>query len=286
MTATFPASQQAAARAAFGLFSPVQGLRIFDRGTPSGHEPRVVEVAPRTWFIQPGMVNIALFETDEGLLMVDAGCAGDGPSLLQAVRSISDKPLHTVVYTHGHSDHAFGLWAFLEAGERPRIVAHRNVPAHFERYMKTSGLNALVNGQGGPKPWEYAARGGLEGRRFAWGDELVGDDGQWRCNIWQGAFPVHNTLEDGHLGTAPVASYPANGYGLHDMAGNVWEWCADRFDPGWYSVSPTMDPTGPEAAESTTSAACVAIRVPVSGRASHEGARRSRLGQRTTQEET
>lgn len=97
--------------------------------------------------------------------------------------------------------------------------------------------------------WEYAARGGLEGRRFAWGDELVGDDGRWRCNIWQGAFPVHNTLEDGHLGTAPVASYPANGYGLHDMAGNVWEWCADRFDPEWYSVSPSVEPTGPETGE-------------------------------------
>lgn len=153
MTITFPPNQQAAARAAFGLFSPTQGRRIFDRDTGSGFAPRIEEVAPRTWFIQPGMVNVGLFETDEGLLLVDAGCAGDGPSLLEAVRSVSDQPLHTVVYTHGHSDHAFGLWAFLEAGERPQIVAHRNLPLHFERYMKTSGLNAAVNGQLPPKPW-------------------------------------------------------------------------------------------------------------------------------------
>lgn len=143
----FPENQQAAATAAFGLFNIVQGLRVFDRETGSGFEPRVVEVAPRTWFIQPGMVNVALFETDEGLLMVDCGCAGDGPALLEAVRSVSSKPLHTVVYTHGHCDHAFGLWAFLDAGEHPEVVAHENVPAHFRRYIKTSGLNARINGQ-------------------------------------------------------------------------------------------------------------------------------------------
>lgn len=77
--------------------------------------------------------------------------------------------------------------------------------------------------------WEYAARGGLEGRRYPWGDELR-PDGLWRCNIWQGAFPRTNTEEDGHSGTAPVREYPPNGYGLHQMVGNVWEWCADAFD--------------------------------------------------------
>lgn len=147
MSRTFPANQQAAARASFGLFDPEQGTRIFDRSRGSGFDPRLVEVAPRTWFIQPGMVNAGLFETDEGLLLVDCGCAGDGPALLRAVRSVSAKPLHTVVYTHGHSDHAFGLWPFLEDGEQPEIVAHRALPAHFERYIKTSGLNARINNQ-------------------------------------------------------------------------------------------------------------------------------------------
>ncbi|MEQ3553851.1 formylglycine-generating enzyme family protein [Pseudonocardia nematodicida] len=78
--------------------------------------------------------------------------------------------------------------------------------------------------------WEYAARGGLDQARYPWGDELT-PDGEHRCNIWQGSFPVRNTAEDGYAGTAPVGSFPANGYGLHDVSGNVWEWCADWFDP-------------------------------------------------------
>lgn len=147
MGAAFPDQQRASAASAFGRFSVEQGLHIFDRTVGSGHEPGIIEVAPRTWWIQPGMVNVGLFETDDGLVLVDAGCAGDGPALLEAVRSVSDAPLRAVVYTHGHSDHAFGLWAFLEAGERPEVIAHRNVPERFRRYIKTAGLNARVNGQ-------------------------------------------------------------------------------------------------------------------------------------------
>ena len=93
--------------------------------------------------------------------------------------------------------------------------------------------------------WEYAARGGLAGRRFAWGDELV-SDGRWRCNIWQGAFPSLNSLDDGWLTTAPVKSYRPNGYGLWNTAGNVWEWCADWFSPTYYAASPLRDPAGPD----------------------------------------
>jgi formylglycine-generating enzyme required for sulfatase activity len=77
--------------------------------------------------------------------------------------------------------------------------------------------------------WERAARGGLEEKRYAWGDELQ-PDGRWMANIWQGTFPVHNRGEDGFVYTAPVKSFPPNGYGLYDVAGNVWEWCAD-----WYA---------------------------------------------------
>lgn len=92
--------------------------------------------------------------------------------------------------------------------------------------------------------WEYAARGGLVQQAFPWGNEREPDDTH-RMNVWQGAFPATNTLADGYLGTAPVDAFPPNGYGLHNMTGNVWEWCADWFDPGYYRRSPRHDPTGP-----------------------------------------
>jgi formylglycine-generating enzyme len=74
--------------------------------------------------------------------------------------------------------------------------------------------------------WERAARGGLEGAVFAWGDELA-PGGRAMANVWQGRFPWENLLEDGFAGTSPVGSFPANGYGLHDVTGNVWEWTCD-----------------------------------------------------------
>lgn len=77
--------------------------------------------------------------------------------------------------------------------------------------------------------WERAARGGLEGMQFPWGDDLE-PDGQHRMNVWQGEFPQRNTVEDGWYGTCPVDAYAPNGYGLHNMTGNVWEWTADWFD--------------------------------------------------------
>jgi formylglycine-generating enzyme required for sulfatase activity len=91
--------------------------------------------------------------------------------------------------------------------------------------------------------WEYASRGGLDGARYPWGDELMDDE--WRCNIWQGEFPATNTEEDGFLTTAPVRTFQPNGYGLWQMVGNVWEWCADWFGPRYYKFSPAGNPTGP-----------------------------------------
>jgi formylglycine-generating enzyme required for sulfatase activity len=92
--------------------------------------------------------------------------------------------------------------------------------------------------------WEYAARGGLVGHHFPWGDDLE-PDGEHRMNVFQGNFPLENTCADGYAGTAPVGSYEPNGYGLYNMTGNVWEWCADWFDPCYYAVSPADDPPGP-----------------------------------------
>ncbi|MBB5173824.1 formylglycine-generating enzyme family protein [Texcoconibacillus texcoconensis] len=92
--------------------------------------------------------------------------------------------------------------------------------------------------------WEFAARGGLEQKRYAWGDELT-PDGEHRCNIWQGEFPKTNTGDDGYVGTAPVDAYAPNGYGLKNVAGNVWEWCADWFSPTYHQQDVRVDPKGP-----------------------------------------
>jgi formylglycine-generating enzyme required for sulfatase activity len=78
--------------------------------------------------------------------------------------------------------------------------------------------------------WEFAARGGLEGKVFTWGDEFA-PRGRMMANTWQGEFPWQNLVLDKHEGTSPVKSYPPNGYGLFDMAGNVWEWTADYYTP-------------------------------------------------------
>ena len=77
--------------------------------------------------------------------------------------------------------------------------------------------------------WEHAARGALGDVRFPWGDDEPDDETFLPCNIWQGRFPQHNTASDGYAGTAPAASFAPNGYGLYNMAGNVWEWTADDF---------------------------------------------------------
>ena len=114
-----------------------------------------LHAAPRVWgesgeiapdvFLQPAFVNSYALRTPVGLLMVDPGFGHASQSLQQAVRQWSDAPLHTAVYTHGHVDHAFGLRAFLAAGERPQIIAQENCLARFQRYALTHGWNARIN---------------------------------------------------------------------------------------------------------------------------------------------
>nr|WP_209860525.1 formylglycine-generating enzyme family protein [Paenibacillus shirakamiensis] len=89
--------------------------------------------------------------------------------------------------------------------------------------------------------WEYAARGGLAQKTYPWGD-LLKPGGIHRCNIWQGKFPTHNSGLDGYIGTAPVNAYEPNGYGLYNMAGNVWEWCSDWFSPTYHLESSALNP--------------------------------------------
>jgi len=96
--------------------------------------------------------------------------------------------------------------------------------------------------------FEYAARGGLDRKWFSWGDNLK-PGGQWQANVWQGTFPYENSGEDGFRSTAPVGSFPANGYGLYDMTGNVWQWCSDWYRSDYYQGAHAEDvadnPHGP-----------------------------------------
>lgn len=95
--------------------------------------------------------------------------------------------------------------------------------------------------------WEFAARGGLVNNIYFWGNEHV-NKGRPKSNSWEGKFPYFNEMKDGYLKSAPVRSYVANGYGLYDMAGNVWEWCSDWYDAEYYKSlanATTVNPSGP-----------------------------------------
>ncbi len=99
--------------------------------------------------------------------------------------------------------------------------------------------------------WEYAARGGLDSKAYVWGDEFM-PEGKYLANTFQGRFPDRNTKRDGFDATAPVATFPPNGYGLYDMAGNVWEWCSDWYRPSWgISAKPEALRTNPKGPKSS-----------------------------------
>lgn len=96
--------------------------------------------------------------------------------------------------------------------------------------------------------WEYAAKGGLLDASYPWGGRRL-VNGHEQANYWQGWFPEENSVADRFLLLAPVGSFPANPYGFHDLGGNAWEWCADRYAPDYYRRSPTDNPLGPDSGE-------------------------------------
>ena len=135
-----------------GTYSVAVARGMFSRDPEAIEDVRegmeVIELAPRTFHLRMPIVNATLFETDEGLVLVDTGMAPAGPALLEAIRGISDKPLHTIIYTHGHVDHAYGTWALLEGtGESPQIIAQENLPARFDRYLRMRGSLARYMSQ-------------------------------------------------------------------------------------------------------------------------------------------
>jgi formylglycine-generating enzyme required for sulfatase activity len=130
------------------------------------------------------------------------------------------------------------------AGREDHPVVHVSW-ADAQAYCGWAGRRLPTEAQ-----WERAARGGLTGARYPWGDDLLAgeatDPGAWRANIWQGRFPWENDEVDGFGTTAPVRTFAPHG-GLWQAVGNVWEWCADWWDPTYYRRSPRVDPRGPDA---------------------------------------
>lgn len=130
-------------------------------------------------------------------------------------------------YVHGANwKHPLGPGSDLKGKEKFPVVhvAYEDALA----YVKWAGKRLPTEAE-----WEFAARGGLSGKPFVWGDEFR-PNGKWMANTHQGQFPIHDSGEDGYAGISPVAQFPANGYGLYDMAGNVWQWTSDWYRPDYY----------------------------------------------------
>jgi sulfatase modifying factor 1 len=175
---------------------------------------------------------------------------GARPELLVPASTVFRSPDHPVPLTDPYQ-----WWTYVPGADWRHPDGQgssvRRKPDHPVVHVAWADVVAYARWAGKEPPaeaeWEFAARGGLDGAEFAWGDEL-NPGGRWMANTWQGDFPLHNTAEDGYVGTAPVGRYPANGYGLYDMIGNVWEWTAD-----WYE------------AHADTSHACCTVENPRGG---------------------
>ncbi|WNZ27051.1 formylglycine-generating enzyme family protein [Leptolyngbya sp. NK1-12] len=132
-------------------------------------------------------------------------------------------------------------------GEKSTIVGKENYPVvHIAyedalAYAKWSGKSLPTEAQ-----WEFAAQGGLNNAIYTWGNQYSAK----KANTWQGIFPFFNTKADGYIDSAPVGSFPPNGYGLYDMSGNVWEWTSDWYAAGHASKVHQSNPKGPDQAQS------------------------------------
>ncbi len=181
---------------------------------------------------------------------------GAPPENLVAGSIVFTPPPEAVPLRDGTGGAHLRWWAYLPGaswqhplGPESTIAGREDDPVvhvafeDAEAYATWAGKRLPTEAQ-----WEFAARGGLAGSVYPWGDEFR-PAGRWMANTWQGRFPVENTAADGFAGIAPAGSYPPNGYGLFDMAGNVWEWCSDWYRPDTYARSARQglveNPRGP-----------------------------------------
>ena len=156
-----------------GDFSRAIAQNIFaatDAGVAAAHELTYVQsVRPGLWLIRMPLVNAVLVDVGQELLLIDAGMRAAGPALVAAIASVSSKPVGTLVFTHGHVDHAFGADAVRDAYPQVRVVAHERLPQRFERYIETRGLLARLMSQ----PAEQMPRTKAD---FVWPDETFSRD--------------------------------------------------------------------------------------------------------------
>jgi sulfatase modifying factor 1 len=161
-----------------------------------------------------------------------AAYPGAKPELLVPASAVFRKPPHRVDLSNPYTWWVYVPGASWRHPQGPGSSIKKR-PDHPVVHVGWEDVEAYAAWAGrqlpGEAEWEFAARGGLDGATYAWGEELA-PAGRWMANTWQGEFPIENLGQDGFEGTAPVGSFPPNGYGLFDMIGNVWEWTSDRYD--------------------------------------------------------